>query len=43
MKYEIGIDTSLDEKDMVNYLEEVIKETKTKQRSNWFHFAKWTI
>lgn len=34
MKYEIGIETSLDEKDMVNYLEEVIKETKTKQRSN---------
>jgi hypothetical protein len=34
MKYEIGIETSLDEKDMVNYLEQVIKETKTKQRSN---------
>ena len=34
MKYEIGIETSLDEKDMVNYLEEVIEETKTKQRSN---------
>jgi hypothetical protein len=34
MKYEIGIETSLDEKDMVNYLQEVIKETRTKQRSN---------
>jgi hypothetical protein len=34
MKYEIGIGTSLDEKDMVNYLQEVIKETRTKQRSN---------
>ena len=33
MKYEIGIETSLDEKDMVNYLEEVIKETKTKNET----------
>jgi hypothetical protein len=29
MKYETGIDTSLDENDVTNYLLEAIKETKT--------------
>ena len=31
MKYETGIDTSLDENEVTNYLHEVIKETKTKK------------
>jgi hypothetical protein len=30
IEYEIGIETSLDEKDVFNYVQQVIKETRTK-------------
>ena len=32
MENEVGIETSFDEKDVVNYVQEVIKETRTKKK-----------